>query len=100
MEFLKHPIHRLMAMNAVGAVYFVSCAVACYGLNHSGNEGTAAAARWLVCIPLLVGLLQLVEIPPGILPDVDGLLYAGMLQSENQADLPIGRSATYHLATT
>lgn len=52
-----------------------------------------AVARWLVCVPLLVGLLQLLGIVSGISLDVDRILYTDRLQSESQADLPIGMSA-------
>jgi hypothetical protein len=99
MVFLNYPIPRL-AINAVTVGYFIRCTVARYGLGQMENESIKAAARWLACPPLLVRLFWLVEIPSGILPDVDGLLYADMLQSESQADLPIGRSATNPLTTT
>jgi PAS domain S-box-containing protein len=92
-EFLKRPLPRLAAMNPVAAVCFISWTFAYYGLIHSEKGSKKAAARWLVCIPLLVGLLQLLEIVSGISLDIDRVLYADRLQSESQEDLPIGISA-------
>jgi hypothetical protein len=84
MVFLNHPIPWLLAINAVTVDYFIRCTVARHWLNQLVNESIRA----------------LKEIPSGILPDVDGLLYANMLQSESQADLPISRSATNPPTTT